>query len=155
MTDETQVSATEQAGGKRLWKPGESGNPGGRPKGSKHKTTLALEAMLEGEAKAITRKAIELAKGGDLTAIRLCLDRLLPLRRDRHVSFEAPEIRTAKQAADFTGMLLIKVGQGELTPSEAADLGKLVDNYVRALEVCDIEQRLAAIERQQERRAAA
>src|SRR5262245_60370501 len=123
MTDETKVSATEQAGGKRLWKPGESGNPNGRPKGARNKTTLALEEMLEGEAENITRKAIELAKGGDLTAIRLCLDRLLPLRRDRHVSFDVPEIRTAKQAAEFAGVLLTKVAKGELTPSEAADLG--------------------------------
>src|SRR5215211_1110997 len=141
MTGETQVSATEQAGGKRLWKPGESGNPGGRPKGSKHKTTLALEAMLEGEAEAITRKAIELAKGGDLTAIRLCLDRLLPVRRDRHVSFEAPEIRTAKDAADFAGVLLNKTAAG-----------KLVENYVRAIETSDIDKRLSELEQQNRRK---
>ena len=71
--------------GTRLWKPGESGNPAGRPKGARNKTTLALEKMLDGEAEAITRKVIERAKEGDMVAIRLCLDRLLPMRRDRHV----------------------------------------------------------------------
>ena len=143
----------EMTGGGR-WKPGESGNPAGKPKGARAKTTLALEQLLDGEAENITRKAVELAKAGDMTAIRLCLDRLLPVRRDRHVSFDVPDIKTAKQAADFAGALLTKVAQGTLTPSEAADLGKLVDNYARILELTEIDQRLAVIEQQQERKAA-
>ena len=130
------------------FEPGRSGNPAGKPRGARHKTTLAVEAMLEGEAETITRKAIELAKAGDLTAVRLCLDRLLPVRRDRHVSFEAPEIRTAKDAADFAGVLLNKTAAGELTPSEAADLGKLVENYVRAIETSDIDKRISELEQQ-------
>jgi hypothetical protein len=149
-----QNKTPETAGGTRLWKPGESGNPNGRPKGARNKTTLALEELLDGEAETITRKAIELAKGGDLGAIRLCLDRLLPARRDRHVCFEVPKIETASDAMAFAGELVTKVAAVELTPSEAADLGKLIDNYVRAIEVCDLEQRLAAIERQQQRKAA-
>ena len=52
--------------------------PAGRPKGSRNKATLAVEILLDGEAEAITRKAIELAKQGDLVAIRLCLDRIAP-----------------------------------------------------------------------------
>lgn len=39
-----------------------------RPKGSRHKTTLAVEAWLEGEAEGLMRKAIELAQDGDVTA---------------------------------------------------------------------------------------
>ena len=58
------------------FKPGRSGNPEGRPRGSRNATTLALEALLGGEAETLTRKAIELAKGGDLAALRLCIDRL-------------------------------------------------------------------------------
>ena len=61
------------------------GNPG-RPKGARHKTTLAIEAILDGEAKALTQKAIEMAMSGDTTALRLCLERLAPPRRDRSVS---------------------------------------------------------------------
>src|SRR4029077_7685570 len=45
------------------WHPGQSGNPSGRPKGSRNRTTLAAEALLDGEAEQLTRKAIELAKG--------------------------------------------------------------------------------------------
>src|SRR5215216_155339 len=82
-----------------LWRPGQSGNPSGRPKGARNKTTVALETLLDGEAEAITRKAIELAKTGDMATIRLCLDRLIPPRRDRHVTFAVPKIATARDAA--------------------------------------------------------
>ena len=58
------------------WKKGQSGNPNGRAAGSRNRATLAIEALLEGEGEALTRKAIELAKAGDMTALRLCLDRL-------------------------------------------------------------------------------
>ena len=64
------------------FKPGQSGNPSGRPKGARHRTTVAIEALLEGEGEALTRKAIELAKAGDMQALRLCMDRLAPPRRD-------------------------------------------------------------------------
>jgi Family of unknown function (DUF5681) len=68
------VSAAENTAQKqqtgRPFEPGQSGNPAGRPKGSRNKATLAVEALLDGEAEEITRKAIELAKKGDLAAIR-------------------------------------------------------------------------------------
>ena len=59
------------------FKPGEPGNPAGKPKGTRNKMTRAAEALLDGEAEALTRKAIKLAKAGDLTALRLCLDRIV------------------------------------------------------------------------------
>jgi hypothetical protein len=57
------------------FKPGQSGNPAGKPKGARHKTTLAMEALLEGEAEGPTRKAVEMALAGDTTAMRLCFER--------------------------------------------------------------------------------
>ncbi|MET8524060.1 DUF5681 domain-containing protein, partial [Nocardioides sp. NPDC004968] len=57
------------------FKRGQSGNPAGKPRGARHKVTLAIEALLEGEAGALTRKAIELGLAGDMTALRLCMDR--------------------------------------------------------------------------------
>ena len=67
------------------FKPGLSGNPAGRPPGSRKKATETAELLLEGEAVALTRNAVELAFGGDPIALRLCLDRLIPLRRGRKV----------------------------------------------------------------------
>ena len=126
--------------------PGRSGNPDGRPKGARNRTTLAIEALLDGEAEAITRKAIELAKDGDMAAIRICLDRLCPPRRDRHVSFSIPEIASAADAAKASSAILTAVSDGELTPSEAAELGKLVESYVKALEATEFEERLRRLE---------
>ena len=76
----------------RPFGPGKSGNPQGRPKGSRNKTTMAVEALLDGEAKAIARKVVEKALEGDMAALRLCLERLLPPRRDRPVTFDLPKI---------------------------------------------------------------
>ena len=91
------------------------GNPG-RPKGARHKTTLALEALLDGEAEALTRKAVEMALAGDTTAMRLCFERILPARRDRPVSFALPAIGTAADAARGAAALVQAVASGELTP---------------------------------------
>ena len=71
------------------------GNPG-RPKGARHKATQAIQALLDGEGEALTRKAIELALAGDATALRLCMDRILPALRERPVVVELPPLRAPK-----------------------------------------------------------
>jgi hypothetical protein len=86
--------------------PGKSGNPAGRPKGSRNKTTLAVEALLDREAEDLTRKAIELAKGGDLVALRLCLDRICPPRKESPVSFVLPPLNTAADAKQASAAIL-------------------------------------------------
>ena len=128
------------------FKPGQSGNPSGRPKGARNRATLALEAILEGEAEAITRKVIELALDGDTVALRLCLDRIAPARRDRHIAFALPPVATASDAVTASAALVAAVADGELTPSEAAELGKLVDTVIRSIELTDVQDRLGRLE---------
>jgi hypothetical protein len=125
---------------------GKSGNSAGRPKGAKNRTTLAVEALLEGEAEDITRRAIERAKEGDLTAIRLCLDRVAPARKDRPVSFVLPEIETAEDSAKASSVILAACAAGILSPGEAAEVMALVSAHVRTLEVVELERRIAALE---------
>jgi len=129
------------------FEPGKSGNPAGKLKGTRNRTTMAVEALLDGEAEAITRKAVELAKGGDLTALRLCLDRIAPPRKDRPVLFELPPVSSAADAAKAAAALLEAVAVGDLTPSEASELGKLIEAYVKALEATDFAERLTKLER--------
>lgn len=129
------------------FKPGQSGNPAGKPKGARHKVTLAIEAILEGEAEALTRKAVDMAQAGDMTALRLCMDRLAPVRRDRPVTFDLPSIDAIEDLTKATKAILIAVAAGELTPSEAAELGKLVDAHAKAIEVTDLHRRLETLER--------
>ncbi|WP_201835053.1 DUF5681 domain-containing protein [Microvirga zambiensis] len=126
-------------------KPFEPGNSG-RPRGSRNKATLALEALLDGEAEALTRKAVEMALGGDTTAMRLVMDRILPPRKDRPVTFALPKLETPADAVKASAALVEAVASGDLTPSEAEDLSRLVDRYVRAVETTDILERLESLE---------
>jgi hypothetical protein len=137
--------------GKTRGKPFEPGNPG-RPKGARNKTTVAMEALLEGEAMALTRAAIKKAKRGDVMAIRLCMDRLAPARKDRHVSFELPKIEQAADAAKASAAILKAVAEGEITPSEASELTRVLESYSRILEVADHEERLKRLESLQQGR---
>jgi hypothetical protein len=144
MTAGAESAAGQQRG--RPFKAGQSGNPAGRPKGARHKVTLAIEAILEGEAESLTRKAVELAQAGDMTALRLCMDRLAPARRDRPVTFDLPKIESVADLPKATLAIMEAVAAGELTPSEAAELGKLVDAHAKAIEVTDLHRRLEALE---------
>jgi hypothetical protein len=128
------------------FKKGQSGNPDGRPRGSRNKATLLIERLLDDDAKSITEKAIELAKAGDSTAIRLCLDRIAPARRDRHISFKLPKLEKPEHAVEAAAAIVEAVAGAELTPSEAAEMMKLVEGYTRILEAEDHEQRLRALE---------
>ena len=94
----------------------------------------------------LTRKVVELALSGDTTALRLCLDRLLPVRRDRPVPFTLPPLSSAKDATLAAAALVEAVAQGDLTPMEAAELSKLVANHIEALKTSELEERLAALE---------
>ena len=130
------------------FKPGQSGNPSGRPKGSRHKTTLAIEKLLDGEGEEITRRAIEKAKEGDMAAIRICLDRIAPTRKDRHIEFSLPNMEKASDAANASAAIVQAASSGELTPSEAGELMRVVESYARTLQVCDFEARLERLENQ-------
>jgi len=79
---------------------GRSGNPGGRPRGSINRSTRAAQLLFDGEATALSRKAVELALAGDPTALRLCLDRTVAPRRDRSVELSLPPIDSEAELAE-------------------------------------------------------
>jgi hypothetical protein len=126
-------------------KPFGPGNPG-KPKGARHKATKAVEALLQGEAEALTRKAIESALEGDGVALRLCLDRIAPARRDNPVSFDLPKIERPSDAVAAHTAILAAVASGEMTPGEAVEVAKLIDGFVKTLEITEIDERLKRLE---------
>jgi hypothetical protein len=126
-------------------RPFAAGNPG-RPKGARHKATLAAEAMLDGEAEGLTRKVLEMALAGDTVALRLCLERVLPPRRERPVRFRLPALQSPADASSAMAAIAAAVADASLTPGEAGELSKLIDAYVRAVEVTEFDQRLRALE---------
>lgn len=121
------------------------GNPG-RPKGARHRVTLAVEAMLEGQQEALTQAAIDKALEGDVTALRLCIDRIAPARKDTPVSFDLPEIETADDAASAARAILKALAEGEITPLEAATVMGVLEQFRRTLETTEFEKRITALE---------
>jgi hypothetical protein len=133
----------------RPFAPGTSGNPNGRPKGSRNKATLAWETLLEGDCEAILGKLIEKAKEGDSAALRLYVDRLLPVRRDRTVVFDLPEIKNAADAEKATSSIVAACAAGDLTPDEAEKVMGLVTAHTRMIQMSELEARLEAVEKAQ------
>ena len=114
------------------FKPGLSGNPKGRPQGSRNKVTLAMQELLDGEAEAITRVCIDKAKQGDGPALRLCMERLCPPRKDGTISFEMPPMNSAGDAVNVMSAVLTALALGNITPSEACrasgwETGRVLD----------------------------
>ena len=121
------------------------GNPG-RPMGARHKATRAVESLLEGQSEALTQKAIDMALGSDTQALRLCMERIAPPRKDSPVSFDLPTIKSAQQASEAAQAVLRAVSEGEITPLEAASVMTLVEQYRRSLETTELEARIVALE---------
>ena len=131
------------------FKPGQSGNPSGRPKGARNKSTVAAEALLDGESEALTRRCIDLAMEGDSTALRLCLSRILPVKRENPISLDMPALKDSQDSLRAIGTVLEAVGAGTITPSEGQAVASLLETHRRTFEVEELERRLEVLEAQQ------
>jgi len=143
----TQTSPRKNADNTR-GKPFPPGNAG-RPRGARHKVTRAIEGLLEGEHEALTRKAIEKALEGDMMALRLCLERLAPARKDSPVSLALPTIQSAADAVSASAVLLEAVAAGDITPDEAGRVMALLTAHKQLVEAGDLETRITALEGKQ------
>jgi hypothetical protein len=149
MTDET-LDKTENSVLKsdKPWQfqPGQSGNSAGKPIGTRHKATQAAQAMLEGEMGALTRKAVELALEGDTTALKMCLERILPALKPSaqpvRLNMPPPDNLTDTARAFITA-----AANGELPPDIAAQLVSAVASVARVEELEQVKHRLEALER--------
>ena len=137
-------SAGEQRG--KPFQPGQSGNPNGKPKGSRHAITLLAEKLLEDEAGLIVRAVIEAAKDGDMGAAKLVLERIAPPRKGRTVTFNLPPIQCLGDVLLALSAVLQAVADGDLTPDEAATAAGLLEIQRRVIETADLEQRLITLE---------
>jgi hypothetical protein len=113
--------------------PGESGNPAGRTIGSRNRKTLLMEQLLEGNCEELARKMVEKALGGDMTALRLCLERLLPRMRERPVVCPLPTIAKPEDVGAAVAEIQAAVCAGALSPREGMDMLRLVDKVAQTL----------------------
>ena len=93
-----------------------------------------------------------MAKGGDGPALRLCIERLAPARKDRPVWFDLPKMKEARDAVEASAAIVAAVAAGELTPTEAAELSKVIDSYARTLQAEEFEERISKLEKAVEAR---
>lgn len=126
-------------------KPFEKGNPGRVP-GSRNKVTRAVEMLLEGQHRELTQTAIDKALEGDTTALRLCLERLAPARKDAPITIDLPAVKNAEDTVSASAAVLEALGSGEITPSEAAGVMAILTAHRAIVETADLEQRIAALE---------
>nr|WP_294538737.1 DUF5681 domain-containing protein [uncultured Rhodoblastus sp.] len=127
---------------------GRSGNPAGRPQGARHKATMLAEKMMEDDAAEIVKAVIAAARSGDMTAAKIIIDRIAPLRRGRPVRLDLPPVESASDVATATAALVAAMGAGEVTPDEAMTIASVFELRRRALESEEFEQRLLALEGQ-------
>jgi Family of unknown function (DUF5681) len=128
------------------WKPGQSGNPAGRPKGSRNKATLIAEQLLGGSGEEIVSKAIDMAKAGNPVALRLCIERLVPTRKGNVVEFELPRIEKAQDLAAAAAAVIEAAAQGKLSLAEARDFMHLLELQRSAIETVDLAIRIEVLE---------
>ena len=139
--------STKRTQGSGQFSKGTSGNPSGRPPGSRNHATLLMESLLEGEAEQLTRKAIELALAGDITALRLCLERLIPPRKDRPIHLLLPPIENVQQISLAMARVAAAIGEGEITPTEGEVVSNILLAHKTVLVTADLERRMDEFER--------
>jgi Family of unknown function (DUF5681) len=140
----TENSAKKQRGAP--FRKGQSGNPGGKPKGARNRTTVLAEKLMQDDAKDIVQAVLDAAKGGDMTAARLILDRVSPARRGRPVYLELPPVKTAGDVSAALATLTMAMASGDVTPDEAATAASVFELRRKALETEELELRLQALE---------
>jgi len=119
------------------FQPGHSGNPAGRPPGSRNKKTLALEETFDEHAEEILKELIARAKDGEKTAMRLCVDRMLAPKRERPVVIALPVIETTADARKAIGVVTAELAEGSLTITEATRLIGLIQRVLRLVTQID------------------
>jgi hypothetical protein len=131
-----------------VFRKGESGNPKGRPRGTRNKATLAALSLIENEGELLTRKAIELALNGDLQALKLCMERLTPPAKERPIeAFNLPQLKDQRSVLEALNSIASKLSQGELLPTEASSICKVLEQYRKHYETAEITERLESLER--------
>jgi hypothetical protein len=129
------------------FEPGQSGNPFGRPRGARNKTTLAVEAVLDDRAADFVNRIIDSAQHGSLPAMRMCLDRVFPPRRGRPVKIDLPPLKTPQDVEDAAGAIVADAACGDLTPHEAVEFFRVIDAYRRTIFGVAQMKRLAELEK--------
>jgi len=125
---------------------GRSGNPKGRPAGSRHRATTLAESLLEGQSQELVNKCIEIALDGDTTALRLCLERLVPPKKTSSINIKMPKINCTSDLPKATSAIVQAVANGEIDPTTGELVSRIFERHIKAVELADFEARLQVLE---------
>jgi hypothetical protein len=126
-------------------RPFQPGNPG-RPPGSKNKATRLVQQLVEGQAEALTRKALEMAQAGDVACLRLLLNIVSPARKSQTIDIDIPPVKSAKDVPALIKAIWCAVRDGRVTPEEATALGLLLERSIQAFEAEELRRQVEALE---------
>jgi hypothetical protein len=128
-------------------KPFEPGNKAGkgRPVGSQNKKSVLL-GMVEERGEAIITKGILMALNGDRVALRLFIERLIPVAQLPATRFRLPKNDGELDMKKVLMSVLKQTSTGLLSPQQAVDLATFAESYGRAVGDVEHEERLAALE---------
>lgn len=125
------------------WKPGQSGNPKGKPKGS-GRQVAELRASIDKHVPSIVKQLVSAAINGDVPAARLLLERVLPPMKP--VEQPSPLTLPDGSLTDQGRAVLAAVGAGELAPGQGAQLITAIGSLARVAEIDELAARIAALE---------
>jgi hypothetical protein len=130
---------------------GQSGNPAGRPLGSRNKVNQAAEAALEAVGGGLVDRIIDHAGAGHPTAMRLCMDRMLPMGKHRPVGVVLPPVDIPDYARMAAAEISRAFANGDISIDEAKALIGLAEGMARLVApktqaATDLAERLARCE---------
>jgi len=130
------------------WEKGTSGNPAGRPRGSRNRASIMMEQLLDGQAEKLVQKVVTSALEGNTHAMAICLDRLIPRCKERTINFDTPPINNYNDILRAAETIFDGIGKGQITPTEGEKLTRVLQFQLQSYMALDFESRIAAIERE-------
>lgn len=130
------------------FKKGTSGNSAGRPAGSRNKATVACELMLDGKSELLTAKLLDMALEGNIHAMRMCLDRSLPIRRERCINLELRPVTSLQDLPILYQDITTGIAEGRITPSEGQCVSNILASHAQAMELVNRDRRIEEPESQ-------
>jgi hypothetical protein len=112
-----------------MFQKGQSGNPAGPAKGTRHKITMLAEKLMAADVETIVAAVLTAARNGDMAAAKIILDRIAPVRRSR--AFALPAVTCEADKAKAHEAVLDAVANGDLMPGEIRDVCRLIDRVAR------------------------
>ena len=128
------------------FRPGQSGNPNGKPRGTRNAALAALDRIGQEGAEDMLRKLVEKAKGGDLKAAEIVLRRVWPEPKGRTLGLDLPPMECPADLVKALGAVSRAVAAGQLTPDEGGAVAGVLELQRRAIETENLDRRLAALE---------